>query len=164
MGDTLLSNCRVQAPGKLLWLRAVCRWEPERARAKPRWETSFSRWQPPAATGDQGISEQWVIKWSYSPDSEEILRTQILVVRSASIRVSEDWETCSGYSGTGGRWDAVLGEARRGWGRGGWGGARSAPSLQTSWPSTRSPVTWDSWTERTCTFSFRWVRFPSFYN
>ena len=36
MGDTLLSNCRVQAPGKLLWLRAVCRWEPERARAKPR--------------------------------------------------------------------------------------------------------------------------------
>ncbi len=84
MGDTLLSNCRVQAPGKLLWLRAVCRWEPERARAKPRWETSFSRWQPPAATGDQGISEQWVIKWSYSPDSEEILRTQILVVRSAS--------------------------------------------------------------------------------
>ena len=82
-----------------------------------------------------------------------------------SIRLSEEWEKCSGYSVTGGRWGAVWGEARRGRGRGGWGEARWAPSLQTSWPSTRSPVTWDSWTERTCTFSFRWVRrFPSFYN
>ena len=154
--DTL-SNCHVQA-GKVS-PRAVCLWEPVSARAKTQWETSFSRWQPATTTGDQ---RQWAmrepVKLFYSQDIQWILRTQLLVV---SIRLWVRLGKCSDCLGTGGQWDAVWDEARPERGQWGWGEARLAPSLQTSWPSTRSPVTWDSWTERIFTFSFRWD-FPLF--
>ena len=157
--DTL-SNCCVQA-GKVS-PRAVCLWEPLRARAKTQWETSSSRWQPATATGDQRpeiVRDVWTSQVILQP-RHSVNPSDATISGQVSIRLSEAWK-CSDCSGPEGQWGAVWGAARPGRGQWGWGEARWAPSLQTSWPSTRSPVTWDSWTERICTFSFRWD-FPLF--
>ena len=156
--DTL-SNCpgRESCAGRCLSLGTCELWAPvPRLRVRNFLQSlTASRRYRRSETRDQwAMCEQmkWLILKPGQCDSQWRRSLVKLVVRA--------WQ-CSGYSGTGDQCGAVWGEARPGWGRGGRGGARWAPSLRRGWPSTRSPVTWDSWTERICTFNFRWD-FPLF--